>query len=982
MAQGRYTYTLDVENSRALKKLADFAKASEKATQRFEKDFRSQKQTQLNLGKQLRQLKLKYEDAQNAARGFGVQGKNNKDHIESIRRLKKEIKETRDAYAKARQSAASFNAAERKRRLAGATQYGGAIGPAPAQRGFRGNTGKRAALGSGLSQGLGAAGGAAALLTGGIAGLAAAITTKALQAFEDLAKATLQFASDSAVAAAETEKMLLALKGVSGQDFLSDFGDIKKVMRDFNVPLQDAASNFTKFKASAKASGLTGEETTRAFRGLIAANKALGGSQDQANGILLAATQILSKGKVTAEELRGQIGERLPGAVALFAKSMGMTTAELDKALEDGTVSVEQFVGFTGELLEKFEKDAKNIGDSPAEAGAKLAIELDLLKRNIGNLLMPIGAEFQKVFTEIAKVINRAVTALNNFLGLGTEGAINKTQRDLNAAQDRFNKLEAEIVDPETGEDRKDTGSGQGSRTLSRKKQRRSQALADMERLSKELKKLTGAGSTGNIDEGEMVTRDQLIKNRKGKGTSPEKIAEQVARIQAASRRRVAEEAARQQRKLAEQTSAIEKRLEKEKQDLVLSGLRGAARAQQQTINAYLAQNTNLEDQLNRLDASVTEAEKRVAAAKKQVDDAANDVDRARAQGTLDKESAKLIGAKALRANFAANIGTSQENNFDNLLNQSTSAFRERAAALKDEAAQLKLRNRLQLEGFSPQMIEMQLEQARITQDAAAQEKQFNLLLEQGKISAEDYAEAIKAIRDAANGAKEALEGLNSAQNGASQAIGDYISSATEFVTDTRARVTDMFTAIDSALANSINSVLTGTMSIQEAFHSFFKSVGQAFLKLAAQMIAKLIIINLLKSAFSAFGGGGPSSSLNIEGIQQYVNPTPLPTLADFKPFAKGGIVNKPTTALIGEGGMNEAVVPLPDGKSIPVDMGKGGASNIQTNITVNVDQGGQADSDLSGDNANKLGLAINSAVKRVIMDERRAGGLLYNGRR
>ncbi len=79
---------------------------------------------------------------------------------------------------------------------------------------------------------------------------------------------------------------------------------------------------------------------------------------------------------------------------------------------------------------------------------------------------------------------------------------------------------------------------------------------------------------------------------------------------------------------------------------------------------------------------------------------------------------------------------------------------------------------------------------------------------------------------------------------------------------------------------------------------------------------------------------------------------------------------------------MNEAVVPLPDGKSIPVDMGKGGASNIQTNITVNVDQGGQADSELSGDNANKLGLAINSAVKRVIIDERRAGGLLYNGRR
>jgi hypothetical protein len=80
---------------------------------------------------------------------------------------------------------------------------------------------------------------------------------------------------------------------------------------------------------------------------------------------------------------------------------------------------------------------------------------------------------------------------------------------------------------------------------------------------------------------------------------------------------------------------------------------------------------------------------------------------------------------------------------------------------------------------------------------------------------------------------------------------------------------------------------------------------------------------------------------------------------------------------------MNEAVVPLPNGRSIPVDMGKGGgAGAVQTNITVNVDQGGQTDTETSGDNANKLGKAIDSAVKRVIMDERRVGGLLYNGRR
>ena len=883
--------------------------------------------------------------------------------VSSARRLEQELKDVANS-----------------QKLLGSTQFSRPIGPAAPMRGFRGNTGKRAAIGGGLAKGFGAAGGAAAALTGGIAGLAAAVVTKGLQALEDFGRATIQYASDAASAAAETQKLRLALVGTLGaEEAAQGMVTIKEVVKDFNVPFNTATAAFTRFAASAKATGVESDDISQSFKGLIAANKALGGSQEQANGILLAATQVFGKGKVSAEELRGQIGERLPGAVALFAKSMNRTTAELDKGLEEGVISVEEFVNFSNGLFDQFGADAKKIGDSSAEAGLRLDNNLKELQRNIGMFLQPLGAEFQKVFSEIVGYINAAIVALANFLGVGTEGAIAKTQRTIQKERENFERNRGDLFNDdgtlkEPGKQRKNVRGG-GAIT------RASQAFNRLQQAEARLLELQGR-QKGTIERDEMVTSEDLKKNRASGGRSPADIAKQVQKIESANARRLAEEAARQQRRLAEQTSAIEKRLEKEKQDLVLSGLRGAARAQQQTINAYLTQNTNIEDQLNRLDASVDEAERRVAAAKKQVEEAASEADRARAQGNLDREEAKLTGAQALRANFAGNIDDLQANAFQTMLNNSTAAFRERAAALKEETAELKLRNRLQLEGFSPQMIEMQLEQARFTQDAAAAEKQFNLLLEKGKINAEEYAGAIKAIRDAANGAKEALEGMNSAQNGASQAIGDYISSATEFVTDTRARVTDMFTAIDSALANSINGVLTGTMTIREAFHSFFKSIGQAFLKMAAQMIAKLIIINLLKAAFGGFGGGGASSSLNLEGVEQYVTPGPLPTMADFKPMAKGGIVNKPTTALIGEGGMNEAVVPLPDGKSIPVDMGKGGASNIQTNITVNVDQGGQADSDLSGDNANKLGLAINSAVKRVIIDERRAGGLLYNGRR
>jgi hypothetical protein len=47
----------------------------------------------------------------------------------------------------------------------------------------------------------------------------------------------------------------------------------------------------------------------------------------------------------------------------------------------------------------------------------------------------------------------------------------------------------------------------------------------------------------------------------------------------------------------------------------------------------------------------------------------------------------------------------------------------------------------------------------------------------------------------------------------------------------------------------------------------------------------------------------------------------PFPVTA----FANGGMVNGPTLGLVGEGKYNEAIVPLPDGKSIPVQMRGGG---------------------------------------------------------
>ena len=102
-----------------------------------------------------------------------------------------------------------------------------------------------------------------------------------------------------------------------------------------------------------------------------------------------------------------------------------------------------------------------------------------------------------------------------------------------------------------------------------------------------------------------------------------------------------------------------------------------------------------------------------------------------------------------------------------------------------------------------------------------------------------------------------------------------------------------------------------------------------------------------------------------------------------FQAFANGGIVSGPTLGLVGEGRYNEAVIPLPDGKSVPVDLGGmagGMGGEVTSNIVVNINNGQMQGNGNS--NGSELGRKIEGAVKQVLVSELRPGGILSSGRR
>jgi hypothetical protein len=198
--------------------------------------------------------------------------------------------------------------------------------------------------------------------------------------------------------------------------------------------------------------------------------------------------------------------------------------------------------------------------------------------------------------------------------------------------------------------------------------------------------------------------------------------------------------------------------------------------------------------------------------------------------------------------------------------------------------------------------------------------------------------------------------------------------------------------AIGDSFGNAFKGVITGSMTAQEALAGFFQSVADSFADMVAKMIAEYLKMALIKGIMALIpglgaGAGGGLSNLSapasinnplgdLTGIgATYANGGIAP--GGFTAFANGGVVTGPTLGLVGEGRYNEAVIPLPDGKSVPVQLSGGdGGNQINSNITVNVSNG-QAQSNATGSNSSELGRKIEGAVKQVIVGELRPGGLL-----
>ena len=147
----------------------------------------------------------------------------------------------------------------------------------------------------------------------------------------------------------------LSLRSVSKdtQEFNDNFQFASDVSKRYGQDINKIVDTYKNFIASTNESNVSLARRKELYEQIIKAGSTLALSNDDIEGTLRAVGQIFSKGTVQSEELRQQLGERLPGAFNIMAKAIGVSEVELNKMLKDGVVLAEDVMPLFGKELER-----------------------------------------------------------------------------------------------------------------------------------------------------------------------------------------------------------------------------------------------------------------------------------------------------------------------------------------------------------------------------------------------------------------------------------------------------------------------------------------------------------------------------------------------------------------------------------------------------------------------------------------------------
>jgi tape measure domain-containing protein len=203
----------------------------------------------------------------------------------------------------------------------------------------------------------------------------------------------------------------------------SELGYLSKVSDKYGTGLESGAQGYIQLSAAAAGTKLEGQGVKDLYEGISASIRAMNLSTADGSLVFQAYTQMLSKGKISMEELRQQLAEKSPQALQIFAKAMGVSVSQLQVMSAKGQLISE-------EVLPKVARQLKATFkiDSFAESYISSVAKMQTASFNFSSKVADyFGGMFGGAISFGADLVN-AITSkfkyISNFLNIALIGVM------------------------------------------------------------------------------------------------------------------------------------------------------------------------------------------------------------------------------------------------------------------------------------------------------------------------------------------------------------------------------------------------------------------------------------------------------------------------------------------------------------------------------------------------------------------------------
>jgi tape measure domain-containing protein len=192
---------------------------------------------------------------------------------------------------------------------------------------------------------------------------------------------------------------------------------VDNVQRAFGLDLETTRTGFTRLYASMSPAGFDSGSIEKLFVGISSAMAALQLTPANAERVIYAFGQMASKGQLMSEELKGQLGDVLPGALAIFASAAGKSIKDFNKDMEDGMYSGEKFRDLMSKVTEEL---ITRFGSGASAAGRSLQGLINIVKGDFTRTLESFAPLANSAAESILKPLGGALRQLSTAAKLAT----------------------------------------------------------------------------------------------------------------------------------------------------------------------------------------------------------------------------------------------------------------------------------------------------------------------------------------------------------------------------------------------------------------------------------------------------------------------------------------------------------------------------------------------------------------------------------